>query len=76
MVTELDVEVVRTGAEVGGMASEADERDGKTVARRCFKVKSCKWMIQAAANKAKCWRSFAEAGGLNCKQDQVSDSRK
>ena len=34
MVTELDVEAVRAGAEMGGMASAADERDGKTVARR------------------------------------------
>ena len=67
MVTELDVKAVRAGAEMGGMASGADERDGKTVARRLFKVKSCKWMIQAAANKEKCWRSFAEAGGLNCR---------
>ena len=67
MVTELDVEAVRTGAEAGEMASGADEWDGKTVARRWFKVKSCKWMIQAAANQEKFWRSFAEAGGLNCK---------
>ena len=34
MVTELDVGAVRAGAEMGGMASGADERDGKTVARR------------------------------------------
>ena len=34
MVTELDVEAVRTRAEACGMASGADERDGKTVARR------------------------------------------
>ena len=31
MVTELDVEAMRTGAEVGGMVSGVDERDGKTV---------------------------------------------
>ena len=67
MVTELDVEAKRTGAEMGEMASGVDERDGKTVARRSLKVKSCKWMIQAAASKEKCCRSCAEAGGLNCK---------
>ena len=33
-VTDLDVEVERTGAEVGGMASGAGKRDCKTVARR------------------------------------------
>ena len=70
---ELDVEAVRMGAEVGGMASGAGTRDGKTVAKRWCTVKSCKSMIQAAANKVKCWRSFAEAEVRNCKYDQVSD---
>ena len=54
VVTELDVELVRMGTEVGGMTSGAGERDGKTVARPWFKVKSCKWMIQGAANRECC----------------------
>ena len=52
---------------MGVKASGADDRDGKTDARRPFKVKDCKLMIQAAANKEKSSRSFSEAGGLNCK---------
>ena len=40
-VKEADVEGVRTGAKVGGLASGMGEVDGKTFARRCFKGKKC-----------------------------------
>ena len=66
-VTELDVEAVRIEAEVGIIASGAGEGDGKAFARRGFKIKSCKWLIQARTTNEKCRRSFAEAGVQNWK---------